>query len=322
LRADGREELFRYILGIIRNKNSHLYRINAVEDHLHILSSLHPSVALADFIKDIKVASNGWIQEQKVFPRFNGWQDGYGAFTASHEDKDRLIDYIKNQQEHHRKETFLEEYRRLLKEAGIEFDEQILNRWELSTPSGSNLSSITPGCTRGPHSCPSGTPAAPVPIRPATSFFDTDWMFDVARSECNEIRRSSLKSRRIRARAPSSSLTRRTPTWLSARAGTRQLPRATRARAPFREVWTRDTEFDYRNRRNSSISSVRSRIRPHRHRDVRHRTSNYHQGGLVQRSAVTPAARASHTTDVWAVRHGCHARGFPSPERHYRPHPV
>jgi len=126
LRADGREELFRYIWGIIRNKNSHLYRINAVEDHLHILSSLHPSIALADFIKDIKVASNGWIQEQKIFPHFKGWQDGYGAFTESHADKDRLIEYIKNQQEHHRKETFLDEYRRLLKEAGIEFDEKYL----------------------------------------------------------------------------------------------------------------------------------------------------------------------------------------------------
>jgi REP element-mobilizing transposase RayT len=106
LRADGREELFRYIWGIIRNKNSHLYRINAVEDHWHTLSSLHPSVALADFIKDIKVASNGWIKEQLLFPHFNGWQDGYGAFTASHADKDRLIEYMNNQQEHHRKETF------------------------------------------------------------------------------------------------------------------------------------------------------------------------------------------------------------------------
>jgi putative transposase len=126
LRSDGREELFRYIWGIIRNKNSHLYRINAVEDHLHILSSLHPSVALADFIKDIKVASNGWIKERQLFPHFNGWQDGYGAFTASHADKDGLIEYIKNQQEHHRQETFLDEYRRLLKEAGIEFDEKFL----------------------------------------------------------------------------------------------------------------------------------------------------------------------------------------------------
>ena len=126
IEADHREELFRYIWGIIRNKNSHLYRINAVEDHLHILSSLHPSVALADFIKDIKVASNGWIREKELFPRFNGWQDRYGAFTASHADKDRLIEYIKNQQEHHRKESFLDEFRRLLTEAGIEFDEKFL----------------------------------------------------------------------------------------------------------------------------------------------------------------------------------------------------
>jgi REP element-mobilizing transposase RayT len=126
LAADRREELFRYIWGIIRNKNSHLYRINAVEDHLHILSSLHPSVALSDFIKDIKVASHGWVKENHIFPQFNGWQEGYGAFTASHTEKDGLIEYIKNQQELHRKESFLDEYRRLLKEAGIEFDEKYL----------------------------------------------------------------------------------------------------------------------------------------------------------------------------------------------------
>ena len=66
------------------------------------------------------------FRNRRYFPHFNGWQDGYGAFTASHSDKDRLVEYIKNQQEHHRKETFLDEYRRLLKEAGIEFDEKYL----------------------------------------------------------------------------------------------------------------------------------------------------------------------------------------------------
>ena len=90
-----REEFFRYTWGIIRNKDSHLYRINAVEDHVHILTSVHPSVALADFVKDIKVATSVWIKEKDLFPGFTTWQEGYGGFTASHADKDRLIEYIK-----------------------------------------------------------------------------------------------------------------------------------------------------------------------------------------------------------------------------------
>ena len=126
LTPDRREDLFRYIWGIIKNKNSHLYRINGVEDHIHILTSLHPTVALADLIKDIKVASSQWIKEEKAFPRFSHWQDGYGAFTHSSNEKDRLIEYIKGQEEHHKKVSFRDEFRRLLEEAGIEFDEKYL----------------------------------------------------------------------------------------------------------------------------------------------------------------------------------------------------
>ena len=122
-----REEFYRYTWGIIRNKDSHLYRINAVEDHVHILTSLHPSIALADFVKDIKVATSVWIKERGLFPGFRGWQEGYGAFTASHQDKDRLIEYIKNQQEHHRVKSFREELQEMLVEAGVQLDEKYLD---------------------------------------------------------------------------------------------------------------------------------------------------------------------------------------------------
>lgn len=121
-----REELFRYIWGIIKNMNSHLYRMNGLEDHLHILTSLHPTACLADLVKDIKTGSSRWIREHGVFPQFSHWQEGYGAFTHSLGDKDRLIEYIKRQQEHHRRESFDDEYRRLLEEAGIEFEEKYL----------------------------------------------------------------------------------------------------------------------------------------------------------------------------------------------------
>src|SRR5215203_2246793 len=96
-----REDLFRYIWGVLKNQGCHLYRIGGVEDHVHILSSLHPTVALSDFIKDIKVASSRWIKDDCVFPEFEAWQDGYAALTHSLEEKDRLIEYIKSQEEHH-----------------------------------------------------------------------------------------------------------------------------------------------------------------------------------------------------------------------------
>src|SRR5699024_5865330 len=105
-----REWLFKDIWGIIKNKNCHLYRINGVEDHLHIVTHLHPTISLASFVKDIKLGSTAFIKENNLFPKFNGWQNGYGAFTYSIKEKERLIEYVKNQEEHHRKQTFREEY--------------------------------------------------------------------------------------------------------------------------------------------------------------------------------------------------------------------
>jgi REP element-mobilizing transposase RayT len=120
------EELYKYIWGIIKNKNCHLYRINGVEDHIHIFSDLHPSIALADYIKDIKIASSIWMKDSRLFPGFKGWQEGYGAFTYSNKEKDILINYVKNQKIHHKKENFHNEFKRLLEEHGIDFDERYL----------------------------------------------------------------------------------------------------------------------------------------------------------------------------------------------------
>jgi REP element-mobilizing transposase RayT len=121
-----RAELFQHMWGLLKNKRCHLYRINGVEDHLHILTHLHPSIALADLVKDLKLSSSKLIKETNLFPQFNGWQDGYGAFTYSIGAKNNLIQYIKNQEEHHKTKTFLDEYIELLKEHDIEFDEKYL----------------------------------------------------------------------------------------------------------------------------------------------------------------------------------------------------
>jgi putative transposase len=125
--ASGRPELFRYIGGILKNKKCHVYQINGVEDHLHILTYLHPSVALSDLVKDIKLASSQFIKERQLFPDFAGWQAGYGAFTYSIDCKSILVNYIKNQEQHHRKTTFREEYIDLLREHSIDFDEKYLD---------------------------------------------------------------------------------------------------------------------------------------------------------------------------------------------------
>jgi len=124
--ASGQEKLFKYIWGVLKNKNCHLYRIGGVEDHLHIVTHVHPTVAVAYLIKDIKLAASDVIKSEKIFPYWGGWQDGYGAFTYAISAKDNLIEYVKNQKEHHKKVSFRDEYISLLKEHGIEFDEKFL----------------------------------------------------------------------------------------------------------------------------------------------------------------------------------------------------
>lgn len=126
LNDENRKELFKYIWGILNNKKCHLYQIGGIADHLHIITHLHPSTALSDLIKDIKLASSKYIKTNNYFPKFNGWQDGYGAFTYSINEKEQLINYVKNQEEHHRKKTFKEELLDLFKEHGIEFDNKYL----------------------------------------------------------------------------------------------------------------------------------------------------------------------------------------------------
>jgi len=121
-----RPELFKYIWGILKNKKCHLYRMNGVEDHLHIVMDLHPTIALSNLIKDIKLASSKMIKEKNLIKNFLGWQIGYGAFTYSINEKENLIEYVKNQEEHHKKITFREEYISLLNEYEIEYDERYL----------------------------------------------------------------------------------------------------------------------------------------------------------------------------------------------------
>ena len=122
--SDQQEPLFRYIWGIITKRKGVLYRINGMENHIHILSDLHPTIALADFIKEIKAASNLWMKETGRYPKFSSWSEGSCSLTYAYRDKEMIVNYIKNQKEHHKKISFEDEYRALLKEHGVKVDER------------------------------------------------------------------------------------------------------------------------------------------------------------------------------------------------------
>ena len=120
------DELYKYLWGIVKNHKGILYRINGLENHVHILCDLNPTILLADLIKELKIGSNKWMKQTGFFPKFESWADGYFAATYSYKDKEMIINYIKNQKEHHKKINFEEEYRSLLKEHGIDWDEKYI----------------------------------------------------------------------------------------------------------------------------------------------------------------------------------------------------
>jgi putative transposase len=121
------EELYKYIWGTIKEKKGHLYRINGIEDHIHIACDLNPILSLSDFVKEIKVSSSIWMKKERdKFPVFDGWADSYGAFTYAFKDKDQLVNYVRNQKEHHKQIDFVNEYKLILEEHGIDYDERYI----------------------------------------------------------------------------------------------------------------------------------------------------------------------------------------------------
>lgn len=123
------EELYKYITGIITNKGQKLIAINGMSDHIHILIGMKPSCCLSDLVREIKKASNIFINEKK-FTNFKfEWQEGYGAFSYSHSVLDNVIKYIQNQKEHHKKKSFKEEYIDFLKKFEVEYKDEYLFNW-------------------------------------------------------------------------------------------------------------------------------------------------------------------------------------------------
>lgn len=126
LREADQARLYAYIAGVLRNKNCFVYAVNGTSDHIHVVSSLHPSLNVSSVIKDIKLSATDFIRKSGLFPDFDGWQNGYGSFTYSLSALKNLTRYVENQKEHHRIRTFREEFMDLLKKHGIDFDERYL----------------------------------------------------------------------------------------------------------------------------------------------------------------------------------------------------
>ncbi len=117
-----RKELFMYISGIIKNKGQKLLSINGMSDHIHILCGIEPKIAISDFVRDIKNNSSKFINEKRWIRGKFIWQEGFGVFSYSKSQRPNLISYIENQEKHHKKKSFKEEYLDMLSEFDVEYD--------------------------------------------------------------------------------------------------------------------------------------------------------------------------------------------------------
>jgi REP element-mobilizing transposase RayT len=124
IRPEFKEDLYKYITGIVRNQRQKLIAIDGMPDHLHILIGLKPAMALADLIREIKADSSNFVNRNKWVRGKFKWQEGYGAFSYGHSQLDTIIRYIQNQEKHHSKRSFKNEYLALLRKFDIAFDDK------------------------------------------------------------------------------------------------------------------------------------------------------------------------------------------------------
>jgi putative transposase len=121
-----KDELYKYIGGIIKNNKHKLLSVNGMPDHIHILFGLRPTQSLSDLMQDIKGSSSKWINEKRFVKGKFSWQEGYGAFSCSKSEVPYVINYINDQIIHHKRKTFSEEYLEMLKKSEIDYDERYL----------------------------------------------------------------------------------------------------------------------------------------------------------------------------------------------------
>jgi putative transposase len=135
---NNREELQRYMTALVQNRSSKLLAIYCMPDHTHLFVGIKPTVRISDFIKEIKVESNEFINSKKWIRGRFSWQEGYGVFSYSNSQVDSVVKYVLNQEAHHHKKTFKQEYYELLKEFEIAFEEKYLFEFVEEAPTEPN----------------------------------------------------------------------------------------------------------------------------------------------------------------------------------------
>lgn len=123
------EELYKYISGIVRNKGQKMIAINGTNNHIHFLIGMKPNCRLSDLIREIKKSSNRFIKEKKFSPYSFNWQEGFGAFSYNDNQLTNVIKYIENQKDHHKNQTFKEEYIAFLEAFKVEYTNEYLFKW-------------------------------------------------------------------------------------------------------------------------------------------------------------------------------------------------
>ncbi len=124
-----REELFKYVSGIINGRDQKLFAIGGMPDHIHILISLRPNCMVSELVNSVKTNSSKWINSRGFVKGKFCWQEGYGAFSYGQSQLDLVIKYINNQEQHHLRKSFKEEYFELLQRFNVKFEEKYLFDW-------------------------------------------------------------------------------------------------------------------------------------------------------------------------------------------------
>ena len=122
IQPNWKDELYKYITGIVQNNGHKVLQINGMPDHVHLLFGMRPTQTLSDLMKQVKQDSSKWINKNRLVNGRFSWQAGYGAFSYSKSELPKIINYIKDQEEHHRQVSFRDEYLSLLNDFGIDFD--------------------------------------------------------------------------------------------------------------------------------------------------------------------------------------------------------
>jgi len=119
-------DLYKYITGIVQNHDHKLLAINGVADHVHVFIGMRPTQSISDLMQDIKGDSSKWINNNGFLREKFSWQEGYGAFSYGKSSVYNVINYIRNQENHHKKESFINEYLKILKEYEVDYDERYI----------------------------------------------------------------------------------------------------------------------------------------------------------------------------------------------------